>query len=457
MSALVEHATRDPVASVGDGEQEEQKGYVQLLLRPSRFSQIFIEVILPFVVIRLILLLVGVLTIIYIEPLVNVHQPIHLDQQHMRLPDMLTLMWANFDSGFYIPLASGGYWGANTLHGASNWAFFPLYPLLIHIFAIPLATYPNTDLLAGIATSNASALIALIYLYKLTMREFNRSIAARTVLYLMLFPMSFYLSAVYPEALFMALVISCIYYARMQRWWLAGFLGGLVALTRPQGVLMVIVAGWEYWQYLGDRFAPLEAQEKNIITRFTNWLHSRILGLWRALRDWHTWLGFTALLQIPLGLSLFLLYAKWKVGTFFASQLTERNGWGRTLTNPIHVLKNALLHPIAPSPWEWNFYDLNILVIVLFSLALIPIFRRLPAIYGIFSLLFVLLPLSSGDINSIARYYMEVFPVFIWLAWWTSRGNDAQKEVRHNLIVSIFAILLSFGMVLWVLGVYAVA
>src|SRR5260370_24513462 len=168
----------------------------------------------------------------------------------------------------------------------SNWAFYPLYPLLIHIFALPFAAYPKAGLLAGIAISNISALVALIYLYKLSMREFNRSIAARTVLYLMLFPMSFYLSAVYPEALFMAFVISCIYYARMQRWWLAGFLGSLAALTRPQGVLMVIVVGWEYWQYLGDRFARLESHEQIIVTRFTNWLSSRILGLWRALSAW---------------------------------------------------------------------------------------------------------------------------------------------------------------------------
>jgi hypothetical protein len=163
------------------------------------------------------------------------------------------------------------------------------------------------------------------------------------------------------------------------------------------------------------------------------------------------------LLQIPLGLGLFLLYAKWKVGTFFASQLTEQNGWGRTFTNPLYVLQDAFLHPIAPAPWVWNFYSLNMLVIVLFSLALIPIFRRLPAIYGIFSLLFVLLPLSSGNIGSIARYYLEVFPIFMWLAWWASRGSVAQSQVRHTLIVATFAILLSFAMVLWALGVYAIA
>src|SRR5260370_26743641 len=121
----------------------------------------------------------------------------------------------------------------------------------------------------------------------------------------MVLEMSVYVSAVYAEALFMALVISCIYYARMQRWWLAGFLGGLAALTRPQGVLMVIVVGWEYWQYLGDRFAPLETQGKNIVTTFTNWLSSRILGLCRAPEALRAWVGFTPLLSIPVRFLLF--------------------------------------------------------------------------------------------------------------------------------------------------------
>src|SRR5260370_26846595 len=304
MSALVEQATQDPGTPEESGKQEKQKKHIQVRSKRLELFQILTEAVLPLVVIRLILVLVGVLTIIYIEPLVNVHQPIHLDPQHMRLPDMLGLMWANFDSGFYITLAAGGYGGGDTLHGMSNWGFYPLYPLLIHVFTLPFAAYPKAGLLAGIAISNISALVALVYLYKLSMREFNSSIAARTVLYLMLFPMSFYLSAVYPEALFMALVISCIYYARMQRWWLAGFLGGLAALTRPQGVLMVIVVGWEYWQYLADQFAPLQQPQRGLQS-IKEWCRSRSLGLWHSLAVGRTWIGLASLSLIPLCLGIF--------------------------------------------------------------------------------------------------------------------------------------------------------
>src|SRR5260370_7837609 len=147
MSALVEQATQDPGTPEESGKQEKQKKHIQVRSKRLELFQILTEAVLPFVVIRLILVLVGVLTIIYIEPLVNVHQPIHLDQQHMRLPDMLGLMWANFDRGFYITLAAGGYWGADTLHGMSNWAFYPLYPLLIPIFPPPFPPHPTAPLL----------------------------------------------------------------------------------------------------------------------------------------------------------------------------------------------------------------------------------------------------------------------------------------------------------------------
>lgn len=462
------------------------------------------EVVFPFVLIRLFLLFIGILTIIYIAPLIDQHQPVHLDPSRTGWPLLLGTLWERFDSGFYLDIAMHGYQGANSLHGMSNWAFFPLYPLLIHLIALPFSCGEYCYLFIGVAISNSAALVAVLYFYRLVRREFviaqegdltredrlgprrasehrasgyrasgrcaprfrrvtvrdpigrasgyraserrapprhgrakagpsflnakarndeaseqlQRELnghAVRAVLYFQLFPMSLYLSAVYPESLFIALIIACVYYARLRRWWLAGLLGGLAALTRPQGVLLFVVLGWEGW---------------------------------RARRGW---VHFLPLLQIPLGLGLFCLYARWKVGTFWAFQMTERYGWHRTLRNPLRILADAFTHPLPVGPYEWNFYALNILVIIVFFAALIPIFRKLPSIYGVFSLLFLLMPLASGGIDSIARYYMEIFPFFMLLA--TIQENF---EV-HIFIIILFSIFLSFSMVLWTLGIYAIA
>lgn len=431
-------------------EQAEHRSFWQGL------AQLWSVVIFPFLVIRLLLVLVGLIAIYYFLPLINRAQPIYPNVRIKQFPASLWLMWNHFDSGFYLNIARGGYWGAESLKGMSNWAFFPLYPLLMRLLALPFGIQDDTLSIAGLVLANVAAVVAVIYLYKLTAKELGEKIAARTVVYLALFPMSFYLSAIYPESLFLALSIGCLYYARTRRWWWAGLLGGCAALTRPQGVLLAVVIGWEYWQYLSYCFAPVEASAGRMV-RAQSWLHSRFVGFWRAFASVRSWLGLCALLLIPLGLGIFCLYARWKVGTFFPFEEVERNGWGRTFTNPVIFLWHMVRHPRETSPYDWNFYALNMIVIALFLCALIPIFWKLPKVYGLFALLFVLMPLTSGETNSIARYYMEIFPAFMVLAWWVTRGREELQARRHTLIVATFALLLSLGMAMFTLGIYSMS
>src|SRR5437762_14272628 len=56
------------------------------------------EVVAPFLAIRLLLCLVGIVTIYYIMPLLKHYPP--ADTRMLRFPDMLYLMWLRFDSGF---------------------------------------------------------------------------------------------------------------------------------------------------------------------------------------------------------------------------------------------------------------------------------------------------------------------------------------------------------------------
>jgi len=85
-------------------------------------------------------------------------------------------------------------------------------------------------------------LFALIYFYRLIRLDYDRRTAARAVLYLCVFPTTLFLSAVYSESLFLALVISAFYYARSDRWLFAGALTAVAALCRPPGVLLTILS-----------------------------------------------------------------------------------------------------------------------------------------------------------------------------------------------------------------------
>lgn len=424
------------------------------LLNPrSQMREIVKNVIAPFLITRIALLAIGLTTIYYILPIINPHQPIYSTLQTLHFHQMLYSMWAHFDSGFMTSIARSGYpTGPNALAGMSTWAFFPLYPIVIRLLMWPFGITEPHAVEVGIIISNVSNLIACIYLYKLTTKEFNSIVAQRAVLYMLVYPMSFYLSAVYSEGLFMALSIGCIYHARQRQWLLSGILGGLAALTRPQGVFLILAVGWEYWQVLADRYAPYQLRESHIDT-IKEWLHSRAIGLWRSLTALRTWLELACLALIPSGLALFCIYAKWKVGVFLAFIKVEENGWNRYASNPIILVWDAITHPIPASPWTWQFYSYNMAIIFLCWLLFIVILRRMPFIYAILTFIDLYLPLSAGSIGSVGRLYLITFPLYIILAWWSIKSS----EWRHTLIFSVFSMFLGIGMMMFVIGIYAMA
>ena len=75
-------------------------------------------------------------------------------------------------------------------------------------------------------------------------------------------------------------------------------------------------------------------------------------------------------------------------------------------------------------------------------------------IYALYTLVMVLLPLSSSRLNSISRYYLIVFPVFIMLALYSSNAEHAN---RRYFILIPFAMLQAALMIFFVLGLPAIA
>lgn len=411
--------------------------------------------VFPYLATRSGLILVGLVADFYLLPLLKQNPVLPSLALNTRFPDLLWLMWQRFDSGFYLNLAQAGYWPASTLHTYSNWAFFPLYPLLIFFFAHLFGGSDTAFSLAGLLISNAAALIAVFYLFRLVQREFGANVASLSVLYLALFPTAFFLSAIYTESLFLACSVACIYYAREHRWWLAGLCGGLASLTRGQGVLLLLPVAWEYWQVMSDRYAPLtNTSADNFQERVRAWLASRLCGPLLAARELRNWLSLFATGLIPLGLLAFLIYGKIKTGHFLATFDNEKWGWGRYFENPWQLLSTSLTHPQRANPMDWNFWALNICIALLFLGFTVWAFRKLPMIYALFTLVMVLLPLSSSRLNSISRYYLIVFPVFILLALWSKNGEHVHRRV---FIMTLFAMLQAVLMVLFVLGIPAIA
>ncbi len=425
---------------------------------PKRDGSIWRDAFLPYLVTRLGLVVVGLLADFYILPLLKHTAILPSLAANTHFPDLLWLMWQRFDSGFYLDLARSGYWPASTLHTYSNWVFYPLYPLMIFLVAHLFGGSTVAFSLAGLLISNVAALIAVFYLYKLVQREFGAKTASLCVIYLALFPTAFYLSAIYSESLFLACAVACLYYARGQRWWLSSLCGGLAALARVQGVFLLLPVAWEFWQVISDRYAPINNSAHDhfyarLYAWLRAWLTSRVLGPLLAARALRNWLSLCALGLIPAGLLAFLIYGKMKTGHFLAPFDNEKWAWGHTLENPVQLLYISLTHPEKANPMDWNFWIANICVALLFLGFTVWALWKLPMMYALYTLVMVLVPLSSSRLNSLSRYYLIVFPAFILLALWSKRVEHGNRRL---LIVILSAMLQAMLMVFYVLGLPAI-
>lgn len=291
-------------------------------------------------------------------------------------------VWTRWDGLEYLLIAHGGY--SYQPGQQSSIAFAPLYPLLLRVGRLLGGDAPGFDatIAVGLVVSNLALAVALGYLVALVRLDFDPATAARTSLYVLLFPTTLFLSALYPESLFLALSTGAFYYARGGRWWLAGVLGGLAALTRPQGALIVLPLALEYASQ--HRFDP------------------------RRFRP-----ELLALALIPAGFALWAAYVYLLTGeptAVFAAQ----SAWGRALTPPWQVLAAFFSEPLAGhgslhSPLDLAF-ALLFLVLVVLS------WWRVRPSYALLASLFYLLMVSSGPLVSLMRNGLHLFPVFIVLA-----------------------------------------
>src|SRR3990167_3950249 len=105
------------------------------------------------------------------------------------LPKFLTA-FANFDGAHYLLIAKNGY-------TQYQQAFFPLYPLLIRWLS---PFFLNNHLLTGLLISNVSFLLGLYFFSKyLKLAINNQQLTIWSIVFLLVFPTSFFFGAVYTE------------------------------------------------------------------------------------------------------------------------------------------------------------------------------------------------------------------------------------------------------------------
>lgn len=149
-------------------------------------------------------------------------------------------LFNRWDSGHYIYIALNWY----SIGPSEAWAFFPLYPVIIRIASFPLMGLMRPDqaiALGGFIVSNIIFFVLIFYFYKLSEIVLkNGDLALLSTIVFSLWPGSLFFSCVYVESLFMALMVSSLYFLERNKASFAMILGFLAGWTRPNGFLIFI-------------------------------------------------------------------------------------------------------------------------------------------------------------------------------------------------------------------------
>jgi len=322
-----------------------------------------------------------------------------------------------WDAIGYITIAQHGY----TTAGSTRW--FPLYPLLIHVFTPAV----GSPVIAGVLISLTAFGIGLTLVHRIASETLGWRAADATVLLLAFAPLSFVFSAVYTESLLLACAAGTFYLAGRGRFRLACVVAACAALTHIQGILLVAPLAWMYWDSR-DRTCSLRR-------------------LWSP--------DLLALALPPLALGGFFLYMHTQ-GWGWLAPITNQNvvNAGRMLVGPPIVLfdsvKDVVLGlrrtfhggPVSagnalPSPYQ------NLTYLVWFAITIlgfVSAWRRLPKEYALFAGLAILICTSSAvamdPLQGFGRYMMPIFPLCIGLAVWL------EKHRLTGAVVTISTVLL---------------
>jgi hypothetical protein len=299
------------------------------------------------------------------------------------------------DAAWFLRIATGGY-----AAGDGSAAFFPGYPMAIKV----VAWLPGLGPLgAALVISNACFLGALVMLHGLTRLEgWSVGMARTTVLLVAIFPTAFFFLAPYSEAPFLLLTVSAFWFARRDRWALAGLMGALAALTRSIGLLLVLALAVEAIQRSREDGGALLPR-------------------------------LAAAVAVAAGPALYFLYWGVSHSDLWAPVDAQRE-WQRELTFPLTTLANALT-----DAWRLGTYWLiDVVVVGVVVIAVLGGIRLLRGGYLTYSLASLALPLSfpfpTRPLVSMPRFVAVIFPAF-----WVIARTIERKRLPEPLVVAAFA------------------
>lgn len=300
--------------------------------------------------------------------------------------------WANFDGGHYLSIAEGGY-------HIYQQAFFPFYPILIGF--ISMVTHISS-VISALIISHIAFLIATVIFYKLSVLEHIRR-PLLPLIFLLVFPTSFFFVSIYSEGLFFALSMGMIYALKKKKWLTAGFLGFLASATRLFGIFLLIFPISEYLS------VPKEKRS-----------HYSLLPI----------------VLIPLGLIFYMIYLRQSIGdpfAFFHLQPefgAQRSGGSIILLPQVLWRYMKIFFTAFPMTIQYGVAAFEFTTFLFGMFLLLVGWRQsIKKQYLIYSLFILIIPSLTGTLSSMPRYFLSAFPLFFIL------GNMHNRWVK--IVISV--------------------
>ncbi|MDD2943905.1 MAG: mannosyltransferase family protein [bacterium] len=328
------------------------------------------------------------------------------------------------DANWYLEIAKTGYHpGPMTTEIAKNWAFFPLFPLLLR----GLGLFTTHLVIAGVLLNNVLFFASLILLCML-LPIYGASARAteKAIWMLVFFPTSYFFSALLSESLYLLLLLSAFYLLEISATTRKGYLQALFYLslsaicyagltaTRPTGLLMLPAY---LWRCLELR-RPLLQSIENTLRIKTRVMLPAVSIL---------------LLAVTTSGALGYMYYLWNLTGNPLAFSDNQLAWGRNQVTFLTLAGEMLSLPVELC-LPWNFLTLNTCSALLTAGAALYFAERRN-----FSLVLLLLiplaaVLATGTVVSIGRFVLTFFPVFLYL------GRLAETPTTERILLIISAV-----------------
>jgi hypothetical protein len=328
--------------------------------------------------------------------------------------------WAGFDGVHYITIIENGYFGTGLIQ-----AFFPVYPLLVK-----LLDFIKNPLITGMIISLISLMCSIVVFAKLVVRNVAGEIEKKRVLVgamfaLLTFPTSYFFLGLYTESLFFLLVLLTFFLMHQKKWLMAGVVAGIASGTRVVGVAL---------------FPALLMQ-----AYFDN------TAIRKHALPWRNWL--IALISLG-GLLFYMLYLQ-RVFNDPMYFLHVQNAFGGGRQETFVLFPQVLFRYIkilsTVNPFTWAYYsylqEFFVTAEVGIVLLVATVKKLVPWSYLTFSWLAYLIPPLTGTFQSMPRYVLILFPLYLIYARWFAKG-----PIPMSALFFLHAILLVVNIVLFFEG-----